>query len=551
MDRIPRGGDLLSADRSEARSAAREIAAGALLFASYVAAGRGGLRLAVVHPAASSVWAPTGIAIAALIVFGLRLWPAVFAGALVVNATTGASLPVALGIAAGNAAEAAAGAWLVRRYAGGTRVFGRAIDVFRFAAFAMAVAAISAAVGVASLAAGGTTRGKSVLLIATIWWMGDVTGALVVAPALVLWLGRSPSGRRRRKAEVVLFAVAAVSLAILLFDGAASPLAARGLPLQFLCMPVLLWAAFRLGSRETATWVLFLSAVAVLATMRGQGPFGLLPPTEAFPVLQAFMGVTAVTVLVVAALVSEREKAATVRDEFLSIAGHELRNPVTALVVHLQNLSRIASAAKLDEVRNRIAPMRRSADRITALVDELLNADRIASGRWTVRPREVDLAAFVRSAVASFVDRQGLSREWAEVSAEDPVPCRTDPDRLEHVVQNLLSNALKYGLRRPIRVEVGRRHGTAVLSVRDFGIGIAPQDRRRIFERFERLGGTPDAGFGLGLWIARETVAALGGQIRVEEPDGEGSLFVVELPAGPAPAAVVPVAAGEEPGNRT
>jgi signal transduction histidine kinase len=262
----------------------------------------------------------------------------------------------------------------------------------------------------------------------------------------------------------------------------------------------------------------------------------MLPSSEAFPVLQAFMGVTAVTVLVVAALVAEREKAATVRDEFLSIAGHELRNPVTALVVHFQNLSRIASAARLDEIRNRIAPMRRSADRITTLVDELLNADRIASGRWAVRPREIDLAAFVQTAVASFVDRQGLSREWAEVAAEHPVPCRTDPDRLEHVVQNLLSNALKYGLRRPIRVSVEGRAGTAVFSVRDFGIGVAPQDRRRIFERFERVGGTPDGGFGLGLWIARETVAALGGRIRVERPDGEGSVFVVELPGGSAPA---------------
>jgi len=175
----------------------RDLGIGLLVLAVYIFAGRACLRLAVVHPSASSVWAPTGIAIGALLVRGRRFWPVVFAGAFIVNATTGVPVPVALGIAAGNTLEAVVAAFVVDRWAGGREVFDRAARVFRYSAIVVVATAMAAAIGVTSLAAGGRAPWSAFVPIATTWWLGDLSGALLVAPTIVLFLGRRPPWRGR------------------------------------------------------------------------------------------------------------------------------------------------------------------------------------------------------------------------------------------------------------------------------------------------------------------------------------------------------------------
>src|SRR2546426_9316248 len=161
----------------------------AALFGLYVVAGKLGLSLAFVHASASPVWPPTGIALAALLTLGYRVWPAIFAGAFVVNVTTMGSVATSLGIASGNTLEGLLGAYLVNRYANGARAFDHSQDVFKFAGVAALLSTVvSATVGVGSLVLGGYAAWADVDEIWFTWWLGNASGALIFTPLLVLWL---------------------------------------------------------------------------------------------------------------------------------------------------------------------------------------------------------------------------------------------------------------------------------------------------------------------------------------------------------------------------
>jgi len=277
------------------------------LAAAYFIAGKLGLWFAFVNPSASAVWAPTGIALAAFVLFGYGVWPAIFLSAFLVNLTTTASVPTSIAIGAGNALEGLVGAYLVNRFARGRRMFERAQDVFRFALLAGVVSTVvSATVGVTSLALAGLARWADYGPIWSTWWLGAAVGDLVVAPALILW-ATPPRVRWSRRQALegagLLLSVLVVGLAVF---GGLFPLPIRNYPLEFLCVPFFVWAAFRFGQREVATAVVAVSVIAIWGTLRGFGPFARATPNESLLLLQAFMGVTAAMTLALGAVVLER-----------------------------------------------------------------------------------------------------------------------------------------------------------------------------------------------------------------------------------------------------
>jgi signal transduction histidine kinase len=226
-------------------------------------------------------------------------------------------------------------------------------------------------------------------------------------------------------------------------------------------------------------------------------------------------------------------EAVRLRDDFLSVAGHELKTPLSALRLQIQMLARMArEVATTPGLAQRVEKAERTSERLGALIDELLDAGRITAGRLKLEREEMDLTVLVRDTVGRM--SEALARAGSEVKlvADAAVPGRWDRVRLEQVVGNLLSNAAKYGRGQPVevRVEMGPE-GRARLVVKDNGIGIAPEDQARIFERFERaVNGKQFHGLGLGLWISREIVDSHGGHILVRSAPGEGSTFTVELP---------------------
>jgi PAS domain S-box-containing protein len=245
-----------------------------------------------------------------------------------------------------------------------------------------------------------------------------------------------------------------------------------------------------------------------------------------------------------ARLYHEAKEAVAHRDQFLSVASHELRTPITSLQLHLQALLRPGAPGRPPPlVEKAIAERLRVADRLAgrlnALVDELLDVARIRGGKLDLALEPVDLAQVARDVVARLREDLARAQSEAVVRAEAPVMGHWDRLRLEQVMTNLLTNAMKYGKGKPIEIVVERADATARLSVRDNGIGIAPEDRQRIFEAFERAA-SPRAygGLGLGLYIVRQIVRAHGGSIEVESRPGEGATFKVALPLElPAPSA--------------
>lgn len=226
----------------------------------------------------------------------------------------------------------------------------------------------------------------------------------------------------------------------------------------------------------------------------------------------------------------ELRRALAVRDTFLRIAAHELRTPLTTLGLRLESLKEIVAGTD-DRLLGRVEPAKRQADRLTALVEDLLIVSRIHSGTLRVEPEELDLASLVR-AVAR---RMGPDAERAgcvlHVEAPESVVGRWDREHLEHALSSLLGNAIKYGPHEPIEVELARSNGRVEISVRDRGIGVPGGDQRRIFGPFERaVSADHYGGLGLGLFIARELVRAHGGTLRVESAAGEGAAFTIRLP---------------------
>ena len=295
------------------RSGARILALPAIstgIALVYFAAGRLGLLIPIVQNHVTLLWAPTGIALAAMLRFGPAAIPGIFLGAFLVNYTVGGGPGLALAIATGNTLEAILGSWLLRR-AGFRDALERVRDVLLLC-FAAAVAPIvSATVGVASLTAAGLlSAGRSPLNLAGYWWLGDAMGALLVAPVLLTWaeLPRGRVPRSRRMAEAALLSVGLlVASDLTLHTWIDNPILHP--PLAFTLFPFLVWAALRFGPRGAATATLLAVGIAVWATAQGLSPFARGTLEERLMYLHTYMAVAAMTSLLLAAVLAERRSA--------------------------------------------------------------------------------------------------------------------------------------------------------------------------------------------------------------------------------------------------
>jgi signal transduction histidine kinase len=237
-----------------------------------------------------------------------------------------------------------------------------------------------------------------------------------------------------------------------------------------------------------------------------------------------------------ARLFRKAQQALKARDEFLSMASHDLRSPLNSLRMQLQAVRKdmqqdAGTPCCPKKMAARVESMERQTDRMLHMMDALMDITQMTAGRLELRRQELDLVGLVREAVATLDEELRQSRVEIRVHAEGAVEGAWDRLRLEQVVDNLLSNAVKYGRGQPVDLTVSTEGNMAKLVVRDQGVGIAPEDQERLFERFERVCFDRDVtGYGVGLWIVRRVVEAHGGSITVESRLGEGASFTVQLP---------------------
>jgi diguanylate cyclase (GGDEF)-like protein len=310
----------------------------------YYGAGKLGLALAFLHTNATPVSPAAGIAMAAVLIGGWSVWPAIFAGAFLVNLTTPANSAAALGIAVGNTAAALIGGELIQWLVGGREVFGRARRLVKYAVVALGVSAVGATTGSLTLELAGQAALRDLGSIWRTWWLGDATGLLIVTPMVLLWISNPRVAWNERQAGEAVAVLAGLILTGQIVFGDMSPWAAQKLPLEFLCVLPLLWAGFRFGPRETATCVFLLSAMAIRGTLSGLGPFIRETPNESLVLLQAFLGAVAILGLVVTAAISDHHHTArrlrrlSVSDPLTGLANH--RRLVTVLQEEIERSGR-------------------------------------------------------------------------------------------------------------------------------------------------------------------------------------------------------------------
>src|SRR6266487_417781 len=490
-----------------------------ILTVIYVIVGKLILQLAFVHPSASPVWPPAGIALAALLVFGYRTWPAIFLGA-----------------------------WLVNQFAGGTRIFDRAQDVFKFALAVIVSTAVSPTFGVTSLAVGSFADWANYRAIWLTWWLGDATGALVMAPLLILWsIGPRWRLNPKRHLEVGLLLLVLLMLGEAVFGGW-FPITARNYPISFICGPIVIWMAFRFTQRETATGIFVLSAIAIWGTLRGFGPFVMATENQSLLIAQTFTAVLVITALALAAGMAEGRRAEAAieqqkavveaanrtKDNFLAMLSHELRTPLTPVIAALDVLESVPSQS--EDSKASLAMIRRNVELESQLIDDLLDLTRIAKDKLQLKFDQIDAHQAI-SNVAEICRMEANARRlrvYLNLRA-GAHHVTADVTKFQQIIWNLLKNAIKFTNENGEITISSSNPSPQVLTiiVGDTGIGIEPEILERIFDPFEqgdRSFQRRFGGLGLGLAISKSLAQAHGGTLAVaSEGRDRGSTFVLTM----------------------
>ena len=515
----------------------------------YVLAARLGLAMDAVSGFATLVWPPTGIALAALVLRGYRLWPGIAIGAFVVNLMTGAPPLVALGISAGNTLEALLGVWLLNRVEDFDPRLGRLRDVLAFLGFACVLSpTVAATVGVLSLHAAHMIPTGATIVTWQAWWVGDLMGALLIAPPLLIWtLPPWPRFNRPEFLEATALALTLTLVGLIIFADAFNPESRIRVAYPF--FPVLGWAAMRFGQRGAVTATLLTSIIAIWGTASGRGPFAQPELYRSLFAVQTFMAVAATSCLVFGAAIAEREAAEQAlraahtmvttanraKADFLAVMSHELRTPLNAISGYVDLLALGVDGPLAPKQHEALARIQRSQAHLLSLIEDILGFAKIEAGRVRLAPEPLPAGDVVRGVLPLIEPDAERKRITLTVGDIGPsVIVRADPEKLRQILVNLLTNAVKFtAAGGSVRIDADREFDRVRFRVTDTGIGIPPDQLARVFEPFVQLehGRTRRySGIGLGLSITRDLAIAMGGEVKLDSKVGEGTTVSVFLP---------------------
>ncbi len=412
-----------------------------LLALVYFAAAKLGLSLAALHSNVTPIWPPTGIAIASLLIFGRRVWPGIFVGALAVNVLTDIPVGSAVGIAIGNTLEAVVAVWLLQRVARWRNSLDSVADVMRFVGCAAILAPmVSATIGNLSLRVGGAAEWATFWPFWLTWWIGDGFGALIVAPFILSW--RWPGELKAEHAVEIAVLLILHLLVVMMVFGGWFPGPVKTYPLAYLSLPFLLWAALKFDLRIVTSAIVLMASVAVWGARNGYGPWVLASPNVALILLITFVGTSSLMTLVVSAITYERRKAEADKSRL----GSQLelqRRRIEQLVAHVPGVVWEAWG-KPDVASQRI-------DFVSSHVEKLLGYSQeewlSTPNFWLtiVHPKDKDRAAL--EAAAIFESGQGgtsrfrwLRKDGSDVwvEAQSVVICdETGPVGMRGVTMNI------------------------------------------------------------------------------------------------------------------
>ncbi len=521
----------------------------------YFALAKGGLALASIHPSATPIWPPTGVALAAVLLWGYRTWPAIFTAAVIVNATTAGSVATAIAIATGNSLEAVVGAYLINRWSSGCNTFSTPNSVAKFALICFVIATpISASIGLTSLATAGYIERTNFANAWVTWWLGDVTGALVIAPVIVLWASSHYHAFNRNEfLETVGVLATAAAVGLIAFSPLIEQTPSRD-PLGFLAILPMLWAALRRGPRDTATVALVLAGITIWGTLTGGGPFTTADLNVSFLLVLMFLISITVPSLLLSADVDVRKKAEeslrraqidlerkvaertqelelanAAKSRFLAMASHDLRQPLHALGLFVAQLRTPLKSGERTKTIERVDATRKEMDE---MFNSLLDISRLDAGILTPKITEFPIARLLQKIETRFDQATREKGLRLRVRRSDAW-VRSDAMLLERILLNLVSNAVRYTLRGGIIVGCRRRGEMLRIEVWDSGPGIPEDQKQNIFGEFFQLPAPERSrygGLGLGLAIVDRLRLLLNHQIDLASTVGRGSRFAILVP---------------------
>lgn len=523
------------------------------------------LKLAFVHVNVAAVWPPTGLAAAVLLLLGRRCWPGIFVGALAVNLIANFQNPAevggisrvlsALGIAAGNTAEAVLASLLAVRFAGGQSFLERGATFVRYAATVALLAPLaSATVGITSLGLFGLMRAENLGRNWLTWYTADVAALLVVTPLILAWRRLPTRAQLHWTRGLELLAIAVLlgmigqTICGVYFS---DPL--QSFPKSYMIIPVLLWISFRYGIRGATVGILMLGAMIVWGTLRGFAVFPTGSPNLSLLYAQVFLSVAAVITLSVACLLQELaetnsglEQAVTDRtakleqlvqdkQDLVILAAHDMQSPLIGLRNLLDLVDRDPELVGGAQWPGILAEMRKSCEQMLRWVRRLVDVERVEHLIDHRKLHVVDIEPVVRACASQLQSTADAKHIRIVVRGESGV-CRAwaDAECVSHIVVNLLSNAIKFsppGETVTVALTNGRPHCRIVVHNR--GLVIPAKDQQHLFEKFSRLRPRPTGGErsqGVGLFLTQRLSRALNGQIDCASSAAQGTSFVVDLP---------------------
>ncbi len=625
------------------------------LAAAYYFSAKLGLKFAFVNASTTALWPPTGITLAAFLIFGFRIWPAIFLGAFLANLTTAGTIVTSLGIAVGNTLEGVVGAYLVNKYANGRYAFDEMLDIFKFTLLAAFLStAVSAIIGVATLALGGFVNWNEFGSVWLTWWLGDMGGDLVIAPLILVWWNNP-------RVSWDYLKLLNLGLSFLTFFAIIGIVFSGILPYAYLCLPIAVWVAFWFGQKGATVSTILVAVVAILFTLAHLGPFANAPDlNHSLILVQLFLGIFSLTGVIFAGailkikkgesalssheerfkaliensfdavvlidpaakilyaspsvkrilgyspeeiegtngfeLVFPEDRGSTMKElaklllkpggsisieyrtirkdqqviwvevtgtnlllepnvgavvvnfrdvtkekqidqaktEFVSLASHQLRTPLTTVKWYAEMLLGNQIGSLTPKQKEYLNEVYGSNQRMINLVNDLLDVSRIDMGTFFAESEQIDLKELVENILKDYKPQISSKKLEINKTFDGSSKIKIDSRMCRIILQNLLSNAIKYTLAGgKIDLKLNTSSNNLSIKITDNGMGIPADAQGKIFTKFFRAANVKEVdtrGTGLGLYLVKSLVEKAGGKLEFRSKENQGTTFEITVP---------------------